>query len=144
MDPGAIRYWLGGVLRNYEHTGKYEAALDLLEKHLPESDGGKARVARMRQAYAARGPAGYWQASLDYALSQAKTGAVDPVLLAFLYTKLGDRSRAIDYLERAYGEHNGDIPFITVQPGFDPLRGEPRFQALVRRISPQLLPGQRS
>ena len=81
---------------------------------------------------------------LDQAIAQAKGGEVDPVLLAFYYTHLGEHSRAIDYLERAYGEHNSDIPFIMVQPSFDPLRRDPRFQALARRISPRLLPGQRS
>lgn len=64
--------------------------------------------------------------------------------LAFFYTHLGEYSRAIDQLERAYGEHNGDIPFINVTPTFDPLRGDPRFQALVDRIRPRLLPSQRS
>jgi TolB-like protein len=144
VDPGGSAYWAGGVLRIYEQTGNFEAALDLLETHLPERDGGKARAARMRQAYAARGPAGYWQTALDFYLGLAKTAPVDPVLLAFLYTKLGDHSRALDYLERAYGERNGDLPFIKVQPAFDPLRGEPRFQALVRRITPLLLPSRRS
>src|SRR5262245_44847838 len=140
VDPGGLRYWVGGTLRTYEQTGKYEAALDLLEQHLPEEDGGKARVARMREAYQARGPAGYWQASLDYALAQAKNSKPDPVFLAFLYTQLGDRSRALDYLEQAYREHNSDIPFLMVQPSFDPLRKEPRYQALVDRIRPRLLP----
>jgi len=144
VEPGSIRVWLGGVLRIHEHMGNYEAALDVLEKHLPEEDGGKAQVARMRRAYAAGGPAGYWRAAVDQAVAHAKDGKVDPVNLAFLYTHLGEHSRAIDYLERAYGEHNSDVPFIPVQPSFDPLRNDPRFQALVRRISPRLLPGKRS
>jgi tetratricopeptide (TPR) repeat protein len=144
VDPSAKRFWFGGALRVYEQTGNYEAALDLFEQHLPESDGGKARAARMRQAYEARGPAGYWQSSLDYALTQAKNSKLDPVFVAFLYSQVGDRSRALDYLERGYRERNGDIPFINVQPAFDPLRREPRFQALVERIRPRLLPAQRS
>jgi TolB-like protein len=144
VDPGAKRYWFGGALRVYEQTGNYEAALDLFEQHLPESDGGKARAAAMRQAYQARGPAGYWQSALDHALAMGKNGKLDPVFVAFLYAQLGDRSRAMDYLERAYRERNGDMPFLQVQPGFDPLRKEPRFQVLVERIRPRLLPAPRS
>ena len=143
VEPGSLRVWLGGVLRIHEQTGNYEAALDLLEKHLPEEDGGRALVASMRQAYEARGPAGYWQTALDQTLAHTKGGRTDPVQLAYFYSHLGDRSRAIDYLERAYAEHNGDVPFIMVQPAFDALRGDPRFQALVRRIRPRLMPDRR-
>jgi TolB-like protein/Tfp pilus assembly protein PilF/predicted Ser/Thr protein kinase len=144
VDPLAKRYWLGGVLRIYEQTGNYEAALDLLDQHLPEELGGKARAAKMRQAYVARGPAGYWQSSLDHALAMAKDGMVDQVQLAFYYTQVGDRSRALDCLERAYRERNGDVPFLMVQPAFDPLHKEPRFQALVDQIRPRLLPAHSS
>jgi tetratricopeptide (TPR) repeat protein len=140
LEPNSLRIWMGGVLRIREQMGDFEAALDVLEQHLPEEAGGKARAAAMRKAYAARGPAGYWQAAVDFALADARSRPADPVTMAFLYSQLGDRARAIDYLERAYDEHNSDVPFINVQPGFDPLRGEPRFQALVRRITPCLLP----
>jgi tetratricopeptide (TPR) repeat protein len=138
VDPGAKRYWVGGALRIYEQTGKYEAALDLLDQHLPESEGGKARAARMRQAYEARGPAGYWQSSLDFALSKAKVEKPDPVQLAFLYTQVGDRSRALDCLEQAYRERNGDMPFLNCNR-LRPLR-KTAVQALVDRIRPRLLP----
>ncbi|HKQ57266.1 MAG TPA: protein kinase [Candidatus Eisenbacteria bacterium] len=141
VAPGATRVWLGGVLRIHEHTGNFKAALDVLEKHLPEEDGGKAQALRLRQAYEARGPAGYWQEALDHALARPRSAPADPVMLAFHYSHLGDRSRAIDQLERAYAEHSSDVPFIPVTPSFDPLRGDPRFDALVARIRPLLLPG---
>jgi hypothetical protein len=63
---------------------------------------------------------------------------------AFLYTHVGDHERAIQYLERAYEERVGDMLFIRAEPSFDPLRGDPRFQELVRRMSPRLLPAQGS
>jgi len=143
IEPGSI-FVRGSMLRVYEQMGDYDTALDLLEKFLPEEDGGKVQAARMRKAYAERGPAGYWQAALDFRLSHAKSNPASPVNYAFLYTHVGDHARAIDYLERAYEEHAGDMLFIRVEPSFDPLRGDPRFQALVRRISPRLLPPQRS
>ena len=51
-----------------------------------------------------------------------------------IYAQLGDTQRAIEYLERAYAERSGDMLFINVDPSFDPLRSELRFQALVRRV----------
>jgi tetratricopeptide (TPR) repeat protein len=142
VEPGSVRVWLGGVLRIHEQKGDYRAALDVIEKHLPEDEGGKALAAKMRQAYEAGGPTGYWRAALDHTLAMG--GHTDPVQLAFFYTHLGENSRAIDQLERAYAERNGDIPFINVTPSFDPLRSDPRFKALVERVRPRLLPARRS
>jgi serine/threonine-protein kinase len=132
------------MLRIHERRGEYEAALDLLEKSLPEKDGGKAQAARLRQAYVARGPAGYWQEVLNHTLGMAKTSPMPPIHMAFLYTHTGDYAKAIDYLERAYDEHSGDMLFVNVEPTFDPLRRDPRFQALMKRMEPRLLPAQRS
>jgi len=143
IEPGSI-FVRGSMLRVYEQKGDYEAALDLLEKYLPEEDGGKAQAARMRQAFAARGAAGYWQAALDFRLGHAKSNPAPPMLYTFLYTHVGDHARAIDYLERAYEERAGDLLFIRVEPSLDPLRGEPRFQALLQRMDPHLLPARPS
>jgi tetratricopeptide (TPR) repeat protein len=135
----------GSMLRIYEQQGNYEAALDLLEEFLPEKDGGKVQAARVRQAYLARGPAGYWQAALDRVAGRARSiPAQESVSLAFLYTHLGEHARAIEYLEKAYKEHAGDMLYIRVEPSFDPLRSDPRFQALILRMSPRLLPAQGS
>ncbi|TMQ57207.1 MAG: tetratricopeptide repeat protein [Candidatus Eisenbacteria bacterium] len=143
IEPGSV-FVRSSMLRVYEQKGDYEAALDLLEKYLPKEDGGKAQAARMRQAYMARGPAGYWQTALHFRVSHAKSNPASPVAYAFLYTHVGDHARAIDYLERAFEEHVGDMLFIRVEPSFDPLRGDPRFQALVRRMDPHLLPARPS
>jgi tetratricopeptide (TPR) repeat protein len=134
----------GSMLRIYEQKGDYEAALDLLDEFLPEQDGGKAQAARMRQAYLARGPSGYWQAALERATRPKTIPAQEAVSLAFLYTHLGDHAKALDNLEKAYEEHSGDMLYIRVEPSLDPLRGDPRFQALVQRMKPRLLPAQRS
>jgi hypothetical protein len=57
----------------------------------------------------------------------------EPYLLAKLYTSLGDRDQAITWLERLYGARTGLVVYLKVQPHFDPLRGEPRFQTLLKK-----------
>ena len=54
--------------------------------------------------------------------------------LAAKYAELGDKERAIALLERAYQEHDPWLPMDMAAPRFDPLRSEPRFQDLLRRI----------
>jgi len=58
-------------------------------------------------------------------------------LFALIYIGLGDKTTAIQYLERCSQEHeNIDLNWIKVDPLLDPLRGDPRFEALAEKILP--------
>ena len=54
--------------------------------------------------------------------------------LAYLYSVLGDRSRAFDALEKAYRERSSDMLFLGVDPAFDSLHQDPRFSALEKKL----------
>jgi Flp pilus assembly protein TadD len=58
---------------------------------------------------------------------------------ALVQLALGEKDKAIDSLERAYRTGKGSFPiaFIPVDPMLDPLRGDPRFQALVQKVAPK-------
>jgi tetratricopeptide (TPR) repeat protein len=53
--------------------------------------------------------------------------------IALRYLDAGDTGRAIDWLEKAYEEHDPNLPYLGM-PLYDPLRSNPRFQDLLRRI----------
>jgi hypothetical protein len=53
--------------------------------------------------------------------------------LAMRYLDAGDKDRAISWLYKAYETHDQNLPYIGM-PNWDPLRSDPRFQALVRRV----------
>jgi TolB-like protein/Flp pilus assembly protein TadD len=54
---------------------------------------------------------------------------------AGIYMALGEKDKAIDYLERAFRERGGpEISGLKVDPFLDPLRGDPRFEALVQKV----------
>jgi TolB-like protein/Tfp pilus assembly protein PilF len=55
--------------------------------------------------------------------------------LAALYTMLGDKEAAFEWLERAYLERSGSLTFAKVSPIFEPLHSDPRFQSLLRRLN---------
>jgi tetratricopeptide (TPR) repeat protein len=124
----------GGMAHIHELKGEYGAALDIYEQFLPESEGGKALVAKMRRAYAASGPAGYWRTVYE---SSGKAGGpprAQSVQLAACSIQMGDLDRAMKHLEEAFKEHAADLLWLNVEPTFDPLRSDPRFQALVQRV----------
>jgi tetratricopeptide (TPR) repeat protein len=69
--------------------------------------------------------------------ARAKQQFVRGYLLSLIYVGLGDKTKAIDYLEREYLNHdNIDTAWIRVDPMLDPLRGDPRFEALAEKIVP--------
>ena len=56
-------------------------------------------------------------------------------LFALAYIGLGEKDEAIAWLERAYEDHDQWMVYLKAYPGWDDLRSEPRFQALVRRMN---------
>jgi len=58
----------------------------------------------------------------------------DPVFTAAAYTALGDKQRALQLLERGYREHLPAMVYIWAASELDPLRNEPAFKDLLRRM----------
>jgi hypothetical protein len=65
----------------------------------------------------------------------SKQKYVPAVSRSYIYVALGQRDKAFGWLEKAYEERFP--PFIAVDPAFDPLRSDPRFQDLLRRMNLQ-------
>jgi TolB-like protein/Tfp pilus assembly protein PilF len=59
---------------------------------------------------------------------------VDPVLTAYIYIALGDKDQAFVWLDKGYEERSGMMCWIGIEPRFDPLRSDPRFADLLRRM----------
>jgi tetratricopeptide (TPR) repeat protein len=59
---------------------------------------------------------------------------VSPWALASIHACLGETGEALDWLERAYEEHDPTLVWLKVHPRFDALRSEPRFEALLARL----------
>ena len=47
---------------------------------------------------------------------------------------MGDKDQAFVWLEKAYLQHSNALTALKVEPGYDSLRGDPRFQDLMRRV----------
>lgn len=60
---------------------------------------------------------------------------VTPFSQALIYIGLGQNSDAIDWLEKAYDERSTWLTWLKVDPIFDPLRSDPRFQALYKKMN---------
>src|SRR5229473_6840482 len=59
---------------------------------------------------------------------------VNPVIMLWAHLGVGDKEEALADLEKAYSEHFVILATLKVEPAFDPLRSDPRFQDLLRRV----------
>jgi len=64
----------------------------------------------------------------------AKSRYVSSLYFAAIYTGLGEKSTALDWLDKAYKERNDRLLYLNVDPMADPLRSEPRFQKLMKQL----------
>jgi len=71
---------------------------------------------------------------LEELSSQSRTRFVAPHAMALIHIGLGDRKQALQWLERAYEERSDFVIEANVDPVLDPLRDDPRFRELMRRL----------
>jgi TolB-like protein/DNA-binding winged helix-turn-helix (wHTH) protein/Tfp pilus assembly protein PilF len=74
-------------------------------------------------------------------LSNALKGSRNPheaeemaYIVAWMWARLGETDPTLEWLEKSYAARDFFLPFIGVEPLFDPMRSHPRFQQLLRRI----------
>jgi TolB-like protein/DNA-binding winged helix-turn-helix (wHTH) protein/Tfp pilus assembly protein PilF len=133
----------------YALTGKFEDAIreDTKARLLSGEDEASAlrKEAELRQAFATGGARGYWERILD--LSQMKDNPPEMYNSSFgaavLYAQMGDTSKALDSLEKAYEERSLAMTEIAVEPAFRPLASEPRFKALLVKLRIEPVPPSR-
>jgi serine/threonine-protein kinase len=129
-DPSAY-IALGGI---YEQQGMYDQAIAAYQKAIKGSERTSIILGSLGHAYAASGRSGEALKILDELKEMAKQKYVSAYDLAILYTGLGDKDHAIEQLNKAYEERAGWIINLRVEPLFDPLRSDPRFPDLLRRV----------
>jgi TolB-like protein/tetratricopeptide (TPR) repeat protein len=135
MEPRfyLARYYLGQAL---QLKGQLSEAISEYRK-AAELDDDPFVLALLGQAYARVGQQTEANKILAQLNQEAKSRYVGAYGVGLIFLGLGDKNRAMDELERAYRENDGnDIYNIRIDPLLDPLRGDPRFEALAEKIVP--------
>jgi adenylate cyclase len=117
----------------YWNTNKYDAAAAEIYKRY-ELLGRGTDGALLRQAYLKSGWEALWQKRHQILLERSKQGSVNPTSVACSYAGLNDKPQVMDWLERAYREHDHDLVYLRVDSCWNGVRNDPEFQKLLKKM----------
>ncbi len=118
----------------YHHKGMYEEALEIWKKWFAAKDDQEAEEA-LTLGSMDGGYSGALSRVAELMVERSHTTYVTSWQIATMYTRAGKNEKALNWLKKAYEEHDGNMPYISIDPIFDDLRNEPRFQDLLRRMN---------
>jgi eukaryotic-like serine/threonine-protein kinase len=123
----------------YEDKGDFPSAIDAAAK-VSLAFGGKpqdvaARSAKLRAVYAQTGARGYWLNQLQSLKADWERNPGDAYPFAPIYARLGDKDNAFKWLDKAYQDRSQSLTLsLLIEQAFVPLRSDPRYQDLLRRM----------
>ncbi len=125
-------YWLGVV---HAALGAYDEAIAEYQAFAAGIGGSTRGLALVGNARARAGDRTGAHAVLEELRTVAARRHVPAYHVALVHIGLDERDDAFAWLERAYVERSDQLAYLCVEPLFDPLRGDPRFDTLVRRLN---------
>jgi len=131
MDPrfAVTHYQLGQA---FVQKHMYNEGIAELQKAIGFSGGNKTFRSNLAYAYATSGRRKEALEILNDLKTRPNNGFSNASEIALIYVGLDEKDQAMTWLEKAYGERFN--PSVLIRPCFDPLRSNPRFQELLRRI----------
>jgi TolB-like protein len=121
----------GNIVNALYFAGREEEAIEMLrarQKNDPEY------LKTLNDGFFEAGFPGAMKKVADLNAERSKTVFIGPRSIGQLYALAGDIDNAILWLEKAYEEHDPNLPYI-LKPEYDKLRDDPRFQDLCRRLN---------
>ena len=133
LDPNFAHahLWLGEA---YKQKGMHQQAILELEKALALSGEDHAKLAALGHAYALSGKRAEATRILEKLEEMSKRSYVPPYDFAVIFAGLGEKDKALEWLQKAYEDRSAYLVYLNVEPIWDGLRSDPRFTDLLRRM----------
>ena len=118
----------------YAQNGMFKEAIGERQKVLTLS-GNPDLAAAIGEDFGTSGYPGVMKSWLEGLKEVSKRGYVSPYNIAQIYARLGDKSQALSSLEQAYEQRDSNLTYVRVEPAFDEIRSDPRFQRIVQQLN---------
>ncbi len=133
LDPGAYAAFVN-LAGTYSQKGKFSESIALLEKLARGSPDDMMVQGPLGYAYAKSGRKADAETLLKNLTDESRTKYVSGYFLSWICIGLGRKEDAMEWLERAYQRGEYQLTWMRAEPVFDPLRSDPRFADLVRKV----------
>src|ERR1700722_13382094 len=134
LDPSYE--WAHFILgQAYEQKREFNLARAELQKAVELSHNSQLMISALAHADALSGNQEDAQRLLQQLMAQSRKQYVSPFYVAVVYIALGKTETAMDWMEKAFADHSNGLVFLKVEPELDPLRSNPRFIALQKRLN---------
>jgi TolB-like protein len=131
VDLWVVHTFLGGV---YERLRRFDQARAEYQKAFELSGGNTETIAFRGHVLAQLGQRAEAQEAIRILTELSKHRYVPPYNIAMVYAGLGEVDAALCSLEKAFETRDVRLTFLAVEPKWDTMRSEPRFQALLKRL----------
>jgi serine/threonine protein kinase/TolB-like protein/Flp pilus assembly protein TadD len=133
LDPNytTAHHYLG---QTYAQKGMSEQAIEELSRARALSGDNPFRVAELGNILGLAGRGREARERLAELRALSRVRFVAPSNFATIHVGLGEKDKAIEWLERGYQQREGGLVLLRVEPRYDPLQSDPRFIDLLRRI----------
>jgi DNA-binding winged helix-turn-helix (wHTH) protein/TolB-like protein/tetratricopeptide (TPR) repeat protein len=122
------------LINSYRAKGDEAQAFEWFVRQRIQFGDKPDEIQSWKTIYAKSGWRGVFERQLEQAKEDEKNGKPNYMWLAFYSVELEQREPAFAYLEKAFGERKWAMTTLKVEPRFDSLRSDPRFDDLVRRV----------
>jgi tetratricopeptide (TPR) repeat protein len=133
IDPdfGMAHYFAG---QTYERTARYDEAAAAFERAMAHAGPTPETIAALGHVHAVAGHRSAADERLAALMALSQQRYVSPVLIALIYTGLGDSTNAITWLQKGVGARAIEMAWLGVRPVFDSLRPHPAFQSILEEV----------
>jgi tetratricopeptide (TPR) repeat protein len=133
MDPTFLRaHWVLGLA--LVQKKRYDGAIAELQEAVKLPGSGPAQLGSLGYAYAVAGRRAEALEIVEKLKESSREHYVPPATVSIVFSGLGEKDQALTWLEKANKERDPWVTELKVQPMFDSLRSDPRFQDLLRRV----------
>lgn len=120
--------------RCYDQKGMYREAIAARQMRRKLVGMDPTESSTIRHAAVATGHETYWKSRLEQEIDDAKREPPYPFDMAEIYSQLGEKDKAFEWLEKAYEQRTYLMMYLKVAPNLDPIRSDPKFVEMLRRV----------